>query len=421
MRGKRNGFARKRAFPSKISGRFSPFAALTLLTLILIVGGICDVAHAIHCRHDMQRDLDTALMFATRETGEAEQFRSAATYLSDTADRFEPDNFQLTSGPDGELVGTYRLDIASVVLMLTGRTGFDLDTRVPAPAGLAARSGHPASCIYLLGTKKQALLVNPKALISAERCGIEVASAASPAFVVHSDARLDIAEFCVRGQDGVAEVGTVANLRTGCAVGFDPLRGLLPKPELPETCATAGLVSGEVVVLAAGMHCDVRMPQARSVVFAPGLHIISGMMMIDSGARIKAEGVTFYYPDVHSEICIAGSASMTASAPASGPYAGILMFEETSDALNNADKRTIFFNASAGETLSGVIYLPNRDVVYNSTTEGVSRIVMVANSMIVDTPLWRIEPYRLAERPFNGAAQRGETARPIHVGWQPGR
>lgn len=421
MRGKRNGFARKRAFPSKLPGRSGPFALLALLTLVLIVGGISDVAHAIHCRHEMQRSLNTALMFATRKTGEAEQLRSATTYLSQNADRFEPENFRLTAGPDGELVGSYRLDVASIVLMLTGRAGFDLDVRAPRPVGLSTGTGHPPTCVYLLGTEKQALLVNPKARINAERCGMEVASAASPAVVVHPDSRVDMAEFCVRGNNWVGEDGTIANLRTGCAVGFDPLRGLLPKPEPAETCDTAGTLTDEVVVLPVGLHCDVRISRARSVVFAPGLHIISGMMMIHSGARIEAEGVTFYYPDVHSEICIAGSATMTASAPVSGPYAGILMFEETSDPANNADKRTIFFNASVGETLSGVIYLPNRDIVYNSTTDGVSRIVLVASSMIVASQLWTFEPYRLPAPRIDGSAHREETARPIQVGWQPGR
>ncbi len=57
-----------------------------------------------------------------------------------------------------------------------------------------------------------------------------------------------------------------------------------------------------------------------TITFKPGLHIISGRMIINSGATVKAEGVTFYFPDVNSEIRANGGLSFTATAPTSGTY-----------------------------------------------------------------------------------------------------
>ena len=46
-----------------------------------------------------------------------------------------------------------------------------------------------------------------------------------------------------------------------------------------------------------------------------------------------------------------------------------------------------------GETLEGVIYLPNRNVTYNSTTNVSEKLSMVVNQMIVNSANWQVEPY----------------------------
>jgi len=46
-----------------------------------------------------------------------------------------------------------------------------------------------------------------------------------------------------------------------------------------------------------------------------------------------------------------------------------------------------------GETLGGIIYLPNRNVTYNSKTNQTSHINMVVNTMIMNSSNWSIEPY----------------------------
>ena len=69
------------------------------------------------------------------------------------------------------------------------------------------------------------------------------------------------------------------------------------------------------------------------------------------------------------------------------------MFEKTSDAANNARKQQYIFNGSKGETLEGVIHLPNRDVTYNSSTNQTNKITLVVNTMIMNSSNWRVEPF----------------------------
>ncbi|MGL4406296.1 MAG: TadE/TadG family type IV pilus assembly protein, partial [Notoacmeibacter sp.] len=75
-----------------------------------------------------------------------------------------------------------------------------------------------------------------------------------------------------------------------------------------------------------------------------------------------------------------------------GTYAGMLMFEKTSDASNNNNKRQYIFNGSNGEQLEGAIYLPNRDVTYNSTTNVTgNKTTIVVNTMIVNSANWKLQ------------------------------
>ena len=68
------------------------------------------------------------------------------------------------------------------------------------------------------------------------------------------------------------------------------------------------------------------------------------------------------------------------------------MFEKTSSLTNNANKRPFVFNGSTGEQLSGLIYLPNRDVTYNSTTNiQASKMTLVVNTLIVNSANWTFE------------------------------
>ena len=113
----------------------------------------------------------------------------------------------------------------------------------------------------------------------------------------------------------------------------------------------------------------------------------------EDGAKVIANGVTFYFPDTNSEIRANGALTFTGTAPTSGTYKGILMFEKTSDVANNANKTQYIFNGSNGETLEGIIYLPNRNVTYNSTTNVTAKISMVVNQIIFNSANWQIEPY----------------------------
>jgi hypothetical protein len=377
------------------AGNFGLLSAVLAPVLLVSAGGVLDLASAYADRTDMQGDLDAAMLAAAGQTDSTARETLARRFLGldITGKQLEEGvDFSIEVNADGSLTGRYERTVANRFLGLAGLPTFEIGVTTTVVAGTAA----PATgngCIYALGNISQAVLINSGANVKSSKCEVHVHSTSNPAFIMNAGATIDTARFCVKGSSYIKNGGTLSNLQTSCAAQADPYAGSLPEPTVPNACTTSGTMDGQTITLQPGKHCGTTFNGSPTITFKPGLHIISGRMIINSGATVKAEGVTFYFPDVNSEIRANGGLSFTASAPTSGTYKGILMYEKTSDASNNRYPQQYVFNGSKGETLEGIIHLPNRDVTYNSTTNQTSKITLVVNSIIMNASNWKIEPY----------------------------
>jgi Flp pilus assembly protein TadG len=380
------------------SGNFGMLAALAAIGLTLGIGMSIDYSRAVADRDHLQQALDAGLLAAMNKSTLTEQREVIENVLIAnlegsgliSADFDFDTNLSVVKNGDGSVTATLGDSVETSFMRIAGRQSVTI--RVKSTA-IAEGSTSTGTCLWALGSSGQDVLVNSGANIQSTQCRMDVASTANPAFIMNSGSTLKFTKFCVKGTNYIKNGGTLANLETGCATQSDPYAGTLPEPSLPSTCTTSGYPNGTTFSLAPGMHCDVGFNGSPTITFQPGLHIIKGRMIINSGATVIANGVTFYFPDTNSEIRANGSLTFTGKAPTSGTYKGILMFEKTSDAANNSNKTQYIFNGSNGETLEGIIYLPNRNVTYNSTTNVTANISMVVNQIIFNSANWRIEPY----------------------------
>ncbi|MDO1582034.1 pilus assembly protein TadG-related protein [Rhizobium oryzicola] len=383
------------------SGNFGLITALLLPLLIGSAGGALDLYMASDKRARMQVALDGAVLVAAKETDPQKQQQAITAFLTG----FDQDlgassetpalSKRMTATPnsDGSLTSTYQRAYQTGFLGLLGIRTIELTVRSTALASGSTPASTAAPCITVLGKQSQAVLVNSGVNVKSTACEIDVASTSNPAFIMNSGSTIDTAKFCVTGTNYIKNGGTLTNLKTACSVS-NPYASGFSEPNLPATCTTSGTKDGTSISLDPGLHCDVTFNGSPTITFKPGLHIIKGRMIVNSGSTVIANGVTFYFPDVNSEVRANGALTFTGTAPTSGTYKGLLMFEKTSDSSNNANKQQYIFNGSKGETIEGIIYLPNRDVTYNSTTNQTSKISMVVNSMIMNSSNWKMEPYQ---------------------------
>jgi Flp pilus assembly protein TadG len=382
-------------------GNFGIVTALLVPLLITAAGGAVDISGAYTERANVQELLDAGVLSGIRKTDPASQRAEVESFLALQIQRDEhltkadiSANLDLKTNADGSLSGRYTGQYNTSFLGIIGIGKFELSVSSTAAMAQTVTDTAAQPCIWVLGNKSQAMLVNSGANVVSKKCEVDVASTSSTAFVMNSGSTIDTAKFCLKGTQYLNNGGKVTNFQTGCPTDPDPYAGKLSEPSVPATCTTSGAQDGASYTLEPGVHCDVVFNNANlRLTFAPGLHIIKGTMVVKTNAVVIADGVTFYFPDTNSKIQFNGGLTFTASAPTSGPNKGILMFEKTSESANNANKQPFVFNGSKGEALEGIIHLPNRDVTYNSTTNSTSHISLVVNTLIVNSANWNIEPY----------------------------
>jgi hypothetical protein len=115
----------------------------------------------------------------------------------------------------------------------------------------------------------------------------------------------------------------------------------------------------------------------------PGTYIIlGGTLEARGGAVLSGNGVTIYLTSDASHpydgIRINGGSTVSLSAPAAGPYAGVLFFEDR----NAPTGYTHYMTGSASTRFEGAVYLPRNEMKYSGGSSGVSPYtVLVADTI----------------------------------------
>jgi Flp pilus assembly protein TadG len=146
---------------------------------------------------------------------------------------------------------------------------------------------------------------------------------------------------------------------------------LAANPPVPGTCLNPTF-NGHPASIPAGTYCStLQINGASSVTFAPGLYILEQGMTINGSSNISGAGVTFY--NLGGTMTGLNGSSGTLTAPSSGNYAGILMYQVPSDTNGFVE------NGSAG-SMAGALYFPGGQLTLNG---GLSSWLLAIGSTVV--------------------------------------
>ena len=241
-------------------------------------------------------------------------------------------------------------------------------------------------CILVLDpSASQALLVNSNVTLNSTNCEIDVASTASPAAVFNSGDVFNIPKICVKGTNTIQNGGTVGVLSTGCTTASDPFAGTLPAVTVGSCTVSNQNYSGNNT-LSPGTYCGTfNFNGTGTLTLNPGLYVLNNAHWnLNSVWAINGTGVTFYFADSNSYIQINSGATMNASAPTSGTYANILMYEP-----GGLPASSYTINGANGHQLNGLIYQPSRNITFNSQANlTAENFTLVVKTLILDTLTW---------------------------------
>jgi Flp pilus assembly protein TadG len=364
--------------------------ALSSAVILLAVGIAVDYSLAVSTRDKMQAALDAAVL-AGAEASQANAINVANSYFASDAPSIAgavTPSFSFTGS--GAFTGSATYNMPTLFGGITGAS--TLGVTVQSTASGSTTSTANSVCVLLLSpSASQSLLANSGTKISGPKCEIDVSSTANPVAIFDSGVDINVEKVCLQGANYINNGGTAPNLPAGCSTASNPYVGKLPAPPSTTCTNSNGNYNGGTVTLSPGVYCGwFNFNSAPTVTLQPGVYVISGGGWNVDGGQWTGQGVTFYFADT-SVIQFNSGMNMNLSAPTTGTYAGILFYEK--DGLSNSN---FVFDDSVSETFSGLIYLPSRNLTFNSTSnETTPGITLIANTAIFNTLNWSLSPQTL--------------------------
>jgi Flp pilus assembly protein TadG len=378
------------------------YFALAVIPMVWMVGASVDYGRYVDARSKTQAAMDAAVITAVTisNAAAASQFSANATTALNVTFATPP---SFTTNTDSSVTGSATGSMPTTLLKMVGlqSMSFKVSSKA-APAsgsgpgsgsGLGASASGNKVCILVLDpSDAQTLLVNGGFSVNGPNCEIDVASTGNPAAIFNSQDTLDVAKICVKGSNVIENGGAVAGLSTGCSALADPFAGKLPTVS-NTTCTVSNQNYSGNTTLNPGVYCgSFNFNGSGTLTLNPGLYVFNGANWnLNSGWTLNGTGVTFYYATSGSYIQINSNAIINVSAPTSGTYANILMYEP-----GGLSSSSFTINGASGQNLTGLIYLPSRNVTFNSgPTVNSEGVAMVFNQLILDSNspnTWKIAP-----------------------------
>lgn len=369
------------------NGNIAVIGAFSLPVIALVAGGAIDLHKASVVQQRVQDSLDAAVLAAAVD-GSADAGEALLSAQLDGRPEIESWTAAFSNPGPNRTAGEASAEVPAAFLGLIRIRVLTVGAEAEAVVSAAT-----PPCVTLLDPNaSQALLMNSGARLTGRECEIHVHSAASNAAIFNSGSTLDVARVCVKSRSVLNNGGRPARLETGCEPVTDPFAARLPPPP-SQACTHYGRpIDRGPVHFTPGVYCGGMNFNGRlDATFAPGLYVIKGGDWNVNGGLWQGRGVTFYFED-QSRIQFNSGIRAELSAPTSGPYQDYLFMEKP-----GLPKSQFIFNDSAGNRLEGVMYLPSRNVIYNSGSEAQGdRLNLVFNSLIVNRADWRLAPFPTA-------------------------
>lgn len=373
--------------------------ALSTIPVIGAMGVAIDFSKASDVRSHMQNSLDAAVLAGVAEPS-ANQVSAAGTLFDLNVNGKYPSSptRSFAQNADSSLSGTASTSVSMSFLSALQIPPFVVTVNSTATPGKQATS--PVCILLVNQLKSQALLVNSGAQLNAPSCEVHVASTQSPAAIFNTT--LNVKRICIKGSTIIKNGGANPPAVTSCPTISDPFAGKLPTVSVGSCDYNNQTYNPGSVTLNPGVFCGwTNFNGSGTLTLNPGLYVIkSGGMTFNSGWTVTGTGVTFYLVDQNATITFNGNVNANLSAPTTGTYANILMFEPTG--LSNTN---LPINGTSGSSFTGLLYLPSRDVTINSVSNVSSNsVTMVFSTLILNSTNWTIAPGALSMSVGSGAS-----------------
>jgi hypothetical protein len=236
------------------------------------------------------------------------------------------------------------------------------DIRARAVAGTQPSD----TCVLVKNpSARNAFDVGGNATVRLQDCGVTVNSSNSQAAIANGSSIMEASHITIVG--GYSGPNFNPEPFTGADVLDDPLASFT-MPALGACTFSEKQIIMTSTTLNPGNYCGgIELRSQAHVTFNPGVYyLIGGGLNANAGARMTGTGVTFVNTEKkptyrYDPIWINGGANISLSAPTSGPWQGILFYQDP----KIVSTKTNIFNGGADMVLKGIVYFPTTSTKFS--------------------------------------------------------
>jgi hypothetical protein len=224
------------------------------------------------------------------------------------------------------------------------------------------------NCIYALDPSAQnAFKATNGATVALNGCGIAVNSTDNVAMTVSGASTVTASAITVAGGVSISGGGsTTPAPTTGAAPVADPFASL-PAPAVGACNFTNYSPGWGTWTLNPGTYCGgINISNGATATFNPGTYIIKGgSLTLVGGTTDTGSGVMFYLTGTNAtygSVNISNGANVTFSGPASGPYMGVVFYQDRT--ITSAVNAT--FSGGVAMKVTGTLYFPTTSVLFSN-------------------------------------------------------
>jgi Flp pilus assembly protein TadG len=380
-------------------GNMAVITALTAVPIFGVAGLAIDYMRYLDAQTQLRTAMDSAVLAGATSLSNHEVNAKSSFTRNAANSQAVVSNLVFKKSGNVRVDGSVSASLPSTMASLIGIKSFKISISAAAQATPTTTVG--GLCIMTLSpNQSQEFLANSGASIDASSCDIEVKSLASPAAIFNAGTSINAKKLCIAGSSIIDNGGSHPNLQTGCATRTDPYAGTIAAPA-SGTCTYNNLNYSGTVTLSPGVYCGwMNFNAGTNVTLQPGTYVIKSGGWNVNGGNWSGSGVTFYFADT-SKIQFNSAVAASLSAPTSGTYKDILMAE-----ASGLSASQFVFDDSRGFDMKGVVYLPSRDVTFNSgTTTRAHNMTAIMRSVILNSTLWTMTPWLKDNPTSSGSSQ----------------
>lgn len=363
-------------------GSVAVIFSVSVATLIGICGVALDYGRAASAQRRLAAATDAAALAAVVAPEPSRADAAMQLFKSNYSGPVQP---QVESGGDTVTVSASD-QITTFLSQVLGTDHLPIAARSVARIGAA---NIPPQCILLLEPADTGLYVNSDSRLDAD-CGIQVNSMhTTEALLANSNGHIAAARIHVSGTSRLNSGSTATPLPVdGKAGQTDPLLDM-PEPAIGACNFTDFTVNtGQTVTMVPGVYCgNTVINSGATATLQPGLYSFrDGEFLINSLSRVTGAEVMLHFTGTNARLIVNSDSDLQITAPASGTYAGILVFQSRATATTDAPAFTI--NSNGTTRIEGTVYLPRGVLIVNShstANQTASYTAIVAQKLVLNS------------------------------------